>query len=219
MPTTPAARKQATMGSPMVAQRQRSKNDNSDKSASTNSSSPPLIIRSWPLHREARGLLRLSASTRDESRSVMALCSIQHGTLTLSIQSSTGAGFDTVMAKISVDRLMVSVFHGRFNMLHVCCQGEECEDIYCFATDQTARNKWIAVFRRMNVFIQTPASPRIHTDGDLSVTVNDDVMASATASNRASNPIVPYSKIQQYCVVNLELQDEGLDGFFGGLLG
>jgi hypothetical protein len=28
-------------------------------------------------------------------------------------------------------------------------------DIYCFAADQEKRNKWVAVFRRMNIVIQT----------------------------------------------------------------
>lgn len=135
--------------------------------------------RAWPENREVRGFLRVSTRAREEGGSLEALCSISRGTLTLGVEPSKGAGtgFDTVMAQISVGKLSIKVFPGRFDMFRLGCQDEECGDIYCFATDQTARNKWIAVFRRMNIAIQAPlhAPFRGHSNGEKRVKDDNDL--------------------------------------------
>jgi hypothetical protein len=111
----------------------------------------------WPEYREARGFLRLSAGKLEKNNSILSLCSIRNGTLTLSVKPGTGDGtVDTIVAQTSLDELIVSIFPGRFDMFRICRQGEEREEIYCFAMDQTARNKWIAVFRRMRIAIHAP---------------------------------------------------------------
>ena len=133
----------------------------SDTSASASLSSKllrhaPATRLAWPTTREARGFLRVSASADERGLSMTTLCSIHLGTLTLRADLSPGGGtgFGTIVAKADVDELIVCLFPGRFDMFRICRQGEEREEIYCFARDQTARNKWIAVFRRLNIAIQ-----------------------------------------------------------------
>jgi hypothetical protein len=120
-----------------------------DKNSLLHSRQP--VLESWPEHREARGILRLSASANGGGGSIGVLCSILRGTLTLIIEGA-GSGPDTVLAKLSVYKLIVSVLPGRFDMFRLICDTQGvCDDIYCFARDQTARNKWIAVFRRLGI--------------------------------------------------------------------
>jgi hypothetical protein len=146
--------------------------DNSDEHETSTTTcapgNPSPTGRAWPEHREARGFLSLSHIAIEERGSRTALFSIHRRTLTVSMEARTGAreGVDMIVAQASVDQLVITVFQGRFDMFRLCLKGEESENIYCFATDQTARNKWIAIFRRMSITIQAqwPASVCVDTN-------------------------------------------------------
>ena len=81
---------------------------------------------------------------------------IQHSKLTMTVTSSKES-----VGEVEVNQLIVTVFPGCFDMFRLEVIGVDSGKINCFAADQTARNKWLAVFRRMGVAIQ---------EGDLACT-------------------------------------------------
>jgi len=105
-------------------------------------------MQTWPPHREARGFMSLRLDPAS-SRSAEALVSVLHNALTIYIQSSPGGAFDTTMASIPVDHLVVTLRPGQFELLVLSCLTDDAGEIFCFCSDQTARNKWVYVFRRV----------------------------------------------------------------------
>ena len=109
----------------------------------------------WPAHREASGFVDLGAHLGDEERRLAARCHVQHGVLTL--WSRTGADDNALpqeLLRISSPYFKVLVVPGHYNVFVLFGQdGDRTEEVYCYTADQTARNKWIAVFRRQGVAI------------------------------------------------------------------
>ena len=127
----------------------------------TRASSPPLAeqrrqppeartrrIQHWPSHREACGIVSLRAHLTSTD-SIDALVSVHHNELTIHIQSSRGGAFDEKMASIPVDRLIVTLHPRQFEILGLSCTTEDAGEIFCSCKDQTARNKWVYVLRRV----------------------------------------------------------------------
>jgi len=105
-------------------------------------------MQSWPPHREARGYMSLRLDLAS-ARSVDALVSMHQSTLTIYIQSSPGGAFDSKMASIPVEHLVVTLRQGQFELLVLSCLTDNEGEIICCCKDQTARNKWVYVFRRV----------------------------------------------------------------------
>ena len=100
-----------------------------------------------PAYQEVRGRLTLKASD-DHCKAVRTVCSIRHGVLTVSIESSKA-----VVAEVPVDELAVGLSRWRTDMFTIATlhNNRMYDEIYCFVDDQVKRNKWIAVFRRMDI--------------------------------------------------------------------
>ena len=119
------------------------------------------LSRRWPSDREARGLLELRSSP-DQRGSLTALCSVKDGRLTLRVESRIGAGIhndSALQTQVSVSLIkgtIVPKFTRVFILSSTVCHDD---DIYCTAADQTARNKWVAVFRRCGVSIFAESEP------------------------------------------------------------
>ena len=102
-----------------------------------------------PAYQEVRGRLTLKASD-DHCKAVRTVCSIRHGVLTVSIESSKA-----VVAEVPVEALAVGLSRWRTDMFTIATlhNNRIYDEIYCFVDDQVKRNKWIAVFRRMDVAV------------------------------------------------------------------
>jgi hypothetical protein len=117
--------------------------------------------RSWPAHREARGMLRLRHTLVDPAgeigRSLQTLWSIHHGMLTISVEAIPGdRAFTRVAVRLAVEEVAVSILPGHHRLFTLSSQlGDRTDEVYCYAEDQRARNKWIAVFRRLGLAIYT----------------------------------------------------------------
>ena len=100
-----------------------------------------------PANQQVRGRLTLKASD-DHCKAVRTVCSIRHGVLTVSIESSKA-----VVAEVPVDELAVGLSRWRTDMFTIATlhNNRMYDEIYCFVDDQVKRNKWIAVFRRMDI--------------------------------------------------------------------
>ena len=116
----------------------------------------PAISRltSWPAHRAAQGMVSVQKYAR-RSRTLSgggkdAMLSLRDGMLTLHLESQTQRGeFTHEMAVVPVNELLVTLEHGRFNMLCLSLESEPEVTIMCFCKDQTVRNKWVAILRRI----------------------------------------------------------------------
>ena len=104
-------------------------------------------IHSWPPHREARGFVSLRLDPASASR-VEALVSVHHNVLTIHVQSSPGT-FDKKLASIPVEHLVVTLRPGQFDSFILSCLTAASGEIFCCCKDQTARNKWVYVLRRV----------------------------------------------------------------------
>ena len=115
----------------------------------------PANARPWPAHREACGYVELGALLGGGARRLAARCHVQRGEITL--WRRTGAddkAFPQELLRISSPHFIVSVVPGHHNVFILSSQdGDRMEEVYCYTADQTARNKWIAVFRRQGVAI------------------------------------------------------------------
>ena len=120
----------------------------------------------WPQHQKAHGKLTLK-SFAEQRNSRQAVCSIQHGVLTLHItqrdshsrdspcagrrQRNTAAG---TTVKVPLGELGVGLQQGRGDMFTIATLHEQSmhdDEICCFAHYQAERDKWIAIFERMGV--------------------------------------------------------------------
>ena len=90
-------------------------------------------------------------------RSLQALCSIHHGMLTISVEATPGdSAFTNEAARMPVEGVAVSILPGHPRLFTLSSQfGDGADEVYCYAQDQRARNKWIAVFRRLGLAIYT----------------------------------------------------------------
>ena len=103
----------------------------------------------WPSHQEARGIVSLRL-TLTSAKSVSALVCVHHNTLTIHIQSLPGGAFDKKMASIPVGHLIVTLRPRQFELLALSCLLDDAGEIFCFCKDQTARNKWMYILRRVD---------------------------------------------------------------------
>jgi hypothetical protein len=90
------------------------------------------------------------------------LCSIQHRMLTFRVNenlSTTTPGDQGVaneVLRVPMESVVVSVRPEHYSMFALSSQdGDGADEVYCYARDQTTRNKWMAVFRRQGVAIYT----------------------------------------------------------------
>ena len=115
----------------------------------------PTNARPWPAHREACGYVELGAYLGRGSRRLAAQCHVQGGVITLWRRTGADAkDFQEELLRISSPHFIISVSPEHHNVFILSSQdGDRTEEVYCYTADQTARNKWIAVFRRQGVAI------------------------------------------------------------------
>ena len=107
----------------------------------------------------ARGMLTLGLHA-DQPSGATALCIVKNKVLMLVLKTAPKAfseeteieNNEKVLARIPVSSLQVTLSPGKTNLFQVNTKGHD-DGVFCFAKDQTDRNKWIAVFRRMEVAI------------------------------------------------------------------
>jgi hypothetical protein len=108
----------------------------------------------------ARGMLTLGMHA-DQPSGATALCIVKNKVLMLVLKTAPKAfsdeteseNYDKVLARIPISNLEVTLRPGKTNLFQVNTKGHHDDGVFCFAKDQTDRNKWIAVFRRMEVAI------------------------------------------------------------------
>jgi len=116
-------------------------------------------VEPWPPLREARGVVTVRSSLTSAS-SRAALMSMHRSTLTIHIQSSPGGAFDNKVASIPAAHLVVTLRPGQFETLILSCATEDAKNIVCCCADQTARNKWVYVLRRVGGITVRPLLTR-----------------------------------------------------------
>ena len=104
------------------------------------------LARPWPPYQEVRGVVSLSVKL-SSANSRDALMSVHHNVLTVHI----GSDFDHLVSSIPLEHLVVTLLPGQFEMLILSCTTDRDGDagIICRCKDQTARNKWLYVLRRV----------------------------------------------------------------------
>ena len=106
----------------------------------------------WPAHKNTHGEFMLKGHPDAES-AVRAVCSVQHGVLTLTDSKWHSRGERRVLAQVPLHDLAVGLQRGRASMLTLATVYDEkmFDEIYCFADDPVKRNRWVAIFRRIGV--------------------------------------------------------------------
>jgi hypothetical protein len=105
---------------------------------------------------EVRGMLSIGLYA-DKPSGATALCIVRNKVLMLVLKTAPKAFSESendekVLARIPISDLEVTLSPGKPNLFQVKTKGHD-DVVFCFAKDQTDRNKWIAVFRRMEVGI------------------------------------------------------------------
>lgn len=108
----------------------------------------PVAAKAWPPCQEARGLVSLRVHPNREIGSVEAMCRLKNKMLTIYTKSLPGSAFDTCSCSIPVHRLVLTLHPGQFTTLNLSCDTTDT-GIFCSCKDQTARNKWVYVLRRV----------------------------------------------------------------------
>ena len=101
----------------------------------------------WPPHREARGFVTLRSNPTSHI-DIPAFLSWQFNVLTVFFENGTGGTAQLKKTKIPTRQLVVTLFPGQVDMFSLSsgsCTSEFC----CVCKDQTHRNKWVAVLRRL----------------------------------------------------------------------
>ena len=162
-------------------------------------------MQSWPTYREARGFMSLhldpaSAGTID------ALVSVLLNTLTIYIQSSPGGAFNKIMASIPVKHLVVTLCPGQFKLLVLSCLADNGGRIICCCKDQTARNKWVYVFRRVAGVEVRPLPRRALRPLASSCAIPSSISTTAIHSQCPSEPMAGLAHSEHVRVKFLEIQ-------------
>jgi hypothetical protein len=118
------------------------------------SRSCPALSRVWAANREVRGLLQMRSSL-DQDQSLKALCIIKDGKLSIQVEASAGEGIqsDSFLVDISIRHVEVTLRPKMCNMFIFSSTILQNDYVFCNTEDQVARNKWVAVFRRLGVRI------------------------------------------------------------------
>ena len=114
-------------------------------------------VREWPAGREARGRITLRASADPQAEGTRAVCTVCDGVLTLAIEQRSAASdrrTESTVAEVPVEALAVGLPRGCDDTFTVGTvhNNRVYDEIYC-STDQSKRDKWIMVFRRMGVTV------------------------------------------------------------------
>ena len=97
------------------------------------------------------------------------LCSIQRGTLAIRIKAEPGdQSFKKVMARVLVGDVVVSLVRGCQRTFVLSSRGSNgVDEVYCYTEDQTARNKWVDIFRRHGLAVyERRQTDSVKHDGD-----------------------------------------------------
>ena len=159
--------READVGAARTARRVEAENARPAHNASS-------VIDPWPAHKEVRGVLSLRLRP-DQTEGLAALCSIKHDLFTICVESRKGSGFGHCnhlegleLAKIEITKLVLILRPEQKDGFSVGYEGHQEVEIFCQARDNTARNKWVSVFRRLGVLVcahlgeshRTPSRPQ-----------------------------------------------------------
>ena len=110
-------------------------------------------VNAWPADRAVS--LRMSADP--DAKSMLAVCRIREGVLTLSIEERAAAGAKTevVVAEVPVEGLAMRLHRGRADMFTLAAvnENEVLDEIYCFCGGPATRLEWIEDFLRVGIAI------------------------------------------------------------------
>lgn len=120
-----------------------------------------------PKKRVESGILTLrptpNACGLSGRQGVSALCSLNSSSLTVTVESSKGTGFDKMMANVPIGDLVATLFPDRVDMFRLSCtKGGQDDHVYCCNPahdDTTCDNpswmlEWLLVFQRTGVAIE-----------------------------------------------------------------
>jgi len=124
-------------------------------------------LRPWPLDREARGLVSLQLGATSTGGKEDALLVVRDGLLTLhllTLNLEEHNEHTRRLVAIPVEQVLVTLWPGYVDTLGLSLKSQPDTDIVCCCKDQTARNKWVAVLRRVNgvAFRRGDATRRSH---------------------------------------------------------
>jgi hypothetical protein len=106
--------------------------------------------RARAAHEEARGEVTVRLDP-DSERGIRATCAICFNKLTICRTTQEKA----VLARVSLDKLHVTVWPNRPNLFGLASSCNAVDDIVCCADSEDIRNEWIAVFRRLGIDVAT----------------------------------------------------------------
>ena len=111
----------------------------------------------WPARKEVRGLVALRLDPEVQASSTAQL-RVHEGVLTVGKPKPGACAVDpavsqtTIMARVPIHQLVVTLFQRRTTMFCLSSRCQSLSDkIYCFTDTEEKRNKWVAIFRRMDV--------------------------------------------------------------------
>ena len=105
----------------------------------------------WPAGRLVSGPLELRGATHRTASDRQASCTIQHGVMTFRSALRPGAEM-AVVAQVPVSDFVVTIVPDQTRKFSICNPEDIAStQVWCCATDQVARNKWLAVFHCMGV--------------------------------------------------------------------
>ena len=111
------------------------------------------------LHRRDGNFLALSLERNE----------FQHRTLVIRIKAEPGdQSFQKLIVRVPVEDVVVSLVRGcqrTFVLSRRGCEG--VDEMYCYTEDQTARNKWVDIFRRHGLAVyERRQTDSVKHDGD-----------------------------------------------------
>ena len=105
----------------------------------------------WPADRLVSGVLELRGATHRTASDRQASCTIQHGVMTFRSALRPGAEM-AVVAQVPVSDFVVTIVPDQTRKFSICNPEDIAStQVWCCATDQVARNKWLAVLHRLGV--------------------------------------------------------------------
>ena len=105
----------------------------------------------WPADRLVSGVLELRGATHRTASDRQASCTIQHGVMTFRSALRPGAEM-AVVAQVPVSDFVVTIVPDQTRKFSICDPEDIAStQVWCCATDQVARNKWLAVLHRLGV--------------------------------------------------------------------
>ena len=105
----------------------------------------------WPADRLVSGALELRGATHRTASDRQASCTIQHGVMTFRSALRSGAEM-MVVAQVPVSDFVVTIVPDQTRKFSICNPEDIAStQVWCCATDQVARNKWLAVLHRLGV--------------------------------------------------------------------